>query len=165
VLAAFSRREAALAWAFQEAAQRWGPVALQSEPFAFEDTSYYEASMGRDLRKQFVAFERLIDPADLANCKHQTNDWEAAYAAAGAWPETRPLNLDPGYLTEAKLVLASTKDRDHRLYLERGVFAEVTLHHRRGRGWQANAWTYPDYRRREYHEFFSRCRQYLRARA
>jgi hypothetical protein len=55
------------------------------------------------------------------------------------WPEPRPLNLDPGYLTEAKLVLATTKDRNHRLYLDRGIFAEVTLCYQRGgSGWRAS---------------------------
>jgi hypothetical protein len=77
-------------------------------------------------------------------------------------PESRPLNLDPGYLTEAKLVLASTKDRDHRVYLDRGIYAEVTLHYQRGRGWQPRPWTYPDYRSEPYLQFFTRCRQYLR---
>jgi hypothetical protein len=75
--------------------------------------------------------------------------------------EPRPLNLDPGYLTPAKLVLASTKDHAHRIYLSRGIYAEVTLFYK-DRHWQPREWTFPDYRRADYQEFFSQCRAYLR---
>lgn len=162
ILAAFSRHEAAIAWALEQAQARWGKIALASESFPFLDTSYYEQAMGGELRKQLVAFEQLVDPATIVDCKLQSNQWEDAYRTASTHSETRPLNLDPGYLTEAKLVLATTKDRDHRIYLDRGIFAEVTLHYQRGRGWQPREWTYPDYRSPQYHEFFNRCRQFLR---
>ena len=72
----------------------------------------------------------------------------------------RPLNLDPGYITPAKLVLASTKDHAHRIYLRDGIYAEVTLSFR-GRKWQPLEWTYPDYRRDDYQRFFTECREWL----
>lgn len=78
----------------------------------------------------------------------------------GRHAESRPLNLDPGYLTPAKLVLASTKDHAHRIYLRDGIFAEVTLVYRKGK-WQPLEWTYPDYRRDDYQQFFTRCRERL----
>ncbi|MBW3599532.1 MAG: DUF4416 family protein [Planctomycetes bacterium] len=163
ILAAFSRYELALAWTRERAAAEWGPIALASEPFAFDDTAYYEREMGEGLQKVFFAFERLIDPAELINRKLASNRWEDEYRAASNLPAPRPLNLDPGYLTEAKLVLATTKDRDHRIYLDRGIFAEVTLHFHKGQ-WRPREWTYPDYRRSEYHRFFTRCRDYYRGR-
>jgi hypothetical protein len=163
ILAAFSRSEAALAWARHQASFAWGPIALESEAFAFDDTAYYEKQMGAGLRKVFFALERLIDPAALVDCKLASNAWEAEFRAMSEAPEARPLNLDPGYLTEAKLVLATTKDRDHRLYLDRGIFAEVTLHYQHG-AWRPREWTYPDYRRSEYHRFFVACRDYYRSR-
>ena len=92
--------------------------------------------------------------------KGQTNEWEAEYAALGRHPELRPLNLDPGYITAAKLVLASTKDHAHRIYLQRGIYAELTLTYRH-RQWRALDWTYPDYRRDDYQAFFSRCREWV----
>ena len=95
--------------------------------------------------------------------KHDSNAWEADCRRLHDFAENRPINIDPGYITEAKLVLATTKDRDHRLYLSRGIFAEVTLSIRGG-SWRDAAWTYPDYRRRDYQEFFSSCRQYYRDR-
>jgi hypothetical protein len=90
--------------------------------------------------------------------KLQTNDWEAEYARQGRHDDPRPLNLDPGYLTPAKLVLASTKDHAHRIYLARGIYAEVTLSFK-DRQWRAHPWTFPDYRRADYQQFFSECRQ------
>jgi hypothetical protein len=163
ILAAFSRHGEALDWARQTAEDAWGPIALISDRFDHRETNYYEASMGADLVKMFLAFETLLDPADLAECKQTSNQWEIDYQQLGRHAEPRPLNLDPGYLTEAKLVLATTKDRDHRIYLRDGIYAEVTLHFQRG-AWQSRPWTYPDYRRADYHAFFLRCREYSRQR-
>ncbi|MEX2120361.1 MAG: DUF4416 family protein [Pirellulales bacterium] len=160
ILAAISRYGEALDWARQEATERWGAVALESDRFSFTETDYYQPTMGSHLLKTFLVFERLIDPAELAAIKLETNTWEADYAKLQRHPEPRPLNLDPGYLTPAKLVLASTKDHSHRVYLSRGIFAEVTLYYKAGR-WQHREWTYPDYRRPDFQQFFSRARDYL----
>ena len=78
-----------------------------------------------------------------------------------AWAE-RPLNIDPGYLTEAKVVLMTTKDRDHRLYVGKGIYAEVTLFFQLPGKWMSSRWTYPDYKCEAWHEFFFACRDYLR---
>jgi hypothetical protein len=160
ILAASSRHPEALDWASQRCAQIHGPIVLTSEAFDFTETDYYTATMGTELKKQFVAFERLIDPVALAAIKQATNHYEAEYAALGRHTEPRPLNLDPGYITPAKLVLASTKDHAHRIYLYGGIYAEVTLAFRQRR-WQPLDWTYPDYRRNDYQQFFTRCREYL----
>jgi hypothetical protein len=160
IMAAFSRYEAALAWARDRAVAAWGPIALESPPFEFNQTGYYDATMGPGLRKVFFAFAELADPAGLAEWKLTGNAWEAEYAAAGRHPEPRPLNLDPGYLTLGKLVLASTKDYAHRVYLRQGIFAEITLYWRRHR-WEHHEWTFADYRQEAYHVFFSQCREYL----
>ena len=163
IAAVFSRHETALAWARARFAAAWGPLALESDRFAHRETTYYEKSMGADLQKFFVTSETLIDPARLPEFKLQANAWEEEYRAQADHAEERPLNIDPGYITEAKLVLATTKDRDHRIYLSQGIFAEVTLHCARG-GWQTRPWTYPDYQRADYPAFFTRCREYLRQR-
>ena len=160
LLAAFSRHGAALAWARDRAIRTWGPPALESPSFEFADTEYYQPTMGPGLRKVFLVFDRPFDPAEVAGVKLQTNHWEEEYARHGDHLEPRPLNLDPGYLTLGKLVLASTKDHAHRVYLGRGIYAEVTLFYRHGR-WQPRPWTFADYRREDYQEFFSRCREYL----
>jgi len=161
LMAAFSRYNEALQWARRRAEENWGPVVLESPHFDFHETDYYAPSMGPDLKKVFFAHQRLADPADLSRWKRESNCWEEQYARHSQHAEPRPLNLDPGYLTLAKLVLASTKDHAHRIYLRDGIYAEVTLHYQ-DRRWQRRPWTFPDYRRADYHAFFDRCRDYLR---
>ena len=161
LIAVSSRYDEALAWAEQRAVAEFGPLHLKSEAFEFSETDYYKESMGDNLKKQLLTFETLVDPGRLAEIKCLTNLWEEEYAAQGIHPHQRPLNLDPGYLTMAKLVLASTKDHAHRLYLTDGIYAECTLQFRAGK-WQSCEWTYPDYQRSDYQEFFSNCRERLR---
>lgn len=160
IVAAFSRYEAALDWGRERLVARWGPLALESPRFDFDATSYYQPTMGPGIKKTFWAFERLDYPGELAAHKLLTNALEQELAAARQYPEPRPLNLDPGYITLGKLVLASCKDYAHRIYLGQGIYAEITLHWRQG-GWVGHEWTFPDYRRADYHEFFTRCRQQL----
>jgi hypothetical protein len=160
LVAVTSRHEAAIEWTRRSASHAFGPIPLTSNAFDFTETDYYTASMGPDLKKQFIAFERLIDPGELAAIKRTTNQWEADYAAQKAHDEPRPLNIDPGYITGAKLVLASTKDHAHRIYLCEGIYAELTLMYRH-RHWQPLEWTYPDYRRADFHAFFDACREHL----
>ena len=161
LIAASSRYEAALVWGLREAEAEFGPAAAVSDAFDFTETNYYDAEMGVGLKKQFWVFASAIDPGRLAAIKRQTNFWEGEYAGLRTHTEPRPLNLDPGYLTLAKLVLASTKDHAHRIYLAEGIYAEVTLSFRRG-AWQSFDWTYPDYRRADFQQFFTRSRELLR---
>lgn len=158
-----TRHAAALAWARQRCETTWGPIALQSPTFAVTETDYYTPTMGPNLGKTFLAFADRYDPGEVAATKHQTNAWEAEYAALGRHAEPRPLNLDPGYLTAAKLVLSSTKDHSHRIYVGQGMYAEITLIYRHGT-WQTHQFTFPDYRRADYHAFFTQCRNYLKLR-
>lgn len=164
VVAIVSRYDAALAWARKKIESELGPTALTSPAFAFNDTDYYAQEMGADLKKQFVAAAELMDPGELAELKCRTNEWEAEYAAQARHPQPRPLNLDPGYLSESKLVLASTKNHAHRVYLSRGIYAEITLGYSRAAGWTRQPWTYPDYQRADFQAFFTECRRYLRQR-
>ena len=56
----------------------------------------------------------------------------------------RVANIDPGYLEPSKLVLYSTKNFSHRIYVGNGIFAEVTLIYEHG-DFKFLPWTYPDY--------------------
>jgi len=140
-----------------------GPIDEVSETWPFDATDYYEPEMGEALKRQFVAFAHLGDPVELPHLKVLTNDLETRIARDLALPELpRPVNLDPGYLTLSKLVLATTKDYSHRVYLRDGIYAESTLHYHDGR-WQAWPWTYPDYADGRYHGFFTRVREHLKS--
>lgn len=160
--AVISRHAEARQWALQRLTQRWGATAEISLPSSFTAGGFYDDEMGTGLTKELVAIEQFADPAGLADWKTTTNDWEHEYAESADHEETRPLNLDPGYVTQAKLVLATIKDRDHRLYLKDGIFAEVTLNFMGGR-WVHHRWTYPDYRTDSVAEFAMRCRDRLRS--
>lgn len=163
ICAMVSRYPAALQWGIDRLTERYGPSALESPVFEFTETTYYRDSMGDDLKKQFVGFETLIDPADLVDAKIATNQMEQDYIDQHTDPEARPLNLDPGYISQAKLVLATTKDRDHRLYVAKGIYAEVTLFFRQ-KQWCGRSWTYPDYQRDDFQTFFTQCRNWLKER-
>jgi hypothetical protein len=163
VVAVFSRHEDALSWAQTRLETLLGPIGLRSEPFVFDQTTYYESSMGRDLRKCFLAFENLVAPDRLADIKQQTNALEHELTATSVYSEARPLNLDPGLLVLGKFMLATTKDQAHRVYLRDGIFAEVTLHYRAG-AFEPWPWTYADYRLPCVHDFLQQAREYYRRR-
>ncbi|PHR95650.1 MAG: GTP-binding protein [Blastopirellula sp.] len=161
IVASFSKYPIALEFGCQAMQDLYGPLALKSESFDHSETSYYAAEMGTELRKEFWAFETLIDPALLSDVKLASNAIENQLSSTGEYSETRPLNLDSGYITQSKLVLATTKDRNHRIYLKDGIYAEITLQWQ-SKQWKAWPWTYPDYQREDFHQFFTECRNYLR---
>ena len=132
VTAVFSRYPQALEWAAETMEKEWGKVVLKSEAFPFEQTHYYDVTMGTSLRKQFLVSLPLMTPDELVERKHQSNAWEVLYAQQFPQDEPRPLNIDPGYLDMGKLVLASSKDFAHRIYMARGIYAEITLFYRHG---------------------------------
>ncbi len=161
LVAIFSRHASVLDWASQRVAESWGTLVLQSPRFDHSETTYYAAEMGAGLIKQFVIVDGLYDPAGLSASKLASNDWEREIADTGKYAEARPLNVDPGYLTLTKLVLASAKDRAHRIYLHSGIYAEECLYYLDQR-WQSRPWTYPDYQRADFQQFFSEARELLK---
>ena len=139
-------------------AGEFGPVDLRSDVWPFDATDYYAAEMGTPLLRRMFGFERLVDPGELAAIKRRTNALEAALSRELADAPPRPVNLDPGYVTLSKLVLATTKNYSHRIYIGQGIYAESTLHYENGR-WTAWPWTYPDYADMRYHKFFMKVRE------
>jgi Domain of unknown function (DUF4416) len=134
--------------------QSYGPVDVESEIFPWNTTDYYREEMGENLLRKFVTFERLISPEELVRIKLATNVLELAVSSA---PSARRVNLDPGYLDATKLVLASTKNQAHRLYLSQGIYAEVTLLYHHG-AFHPFIYTYADYRWPETHAFLRQVR-------
>jgi Domain of unknown function (DUF4416) len=163
VVAAFSRHREALLWARARLEETYGPVALASDPFLFNQTSYYEPTMGPELSKQLLAFEQLVRPDCLPDVKRHTIGLEKQLIAARAYPEPRPINLDPGLLFLGKFLLATTKDQSHRIYLRDGIFAEVTLRYQNG-AFEPWPWTYADYRLPGVHGFLQQARDFYRRR-
>ncbi len=136
----------------------FGPIDYLSDLLPFDHTRYYEPEFGPGLMRRILAFERLIDPGALADIKRTTNNLELRWEMNGR----RQVNIDPGYICLGKLVLASTKDHSHRIYLRDGIYAEVTLRFQGGR-FQPWEWTYPDYASPAYCTMFERIREIYRA--
>ncbi len=136
--------------------KRFGEIDFASQRMPFDYTAYYEQEMGRELQRQFISFDRLILPDELPALKYFTNSVEQDFAENET--ARRLVNLDPGYISAAKLVLASTKDHAHRIHLEDGIYAENTLKFR-NKTFQPWEWTYPDYRTPAYIEIFNHIRQ------
>ncbi len=130
-------------------------IDYESHILSFDITDYYQAEMGSNLKRKFYAFERLISPNLLPRIKIFTNRLEKKLAKRNG---QRQFNIDPGYLTLSKFVLATTKDYSHRLYLNKGIYAEVTLKFK-DETFQPWEWTYPDYRQKEYLEIFNKIRK------
>ena len=160
VIAAFSRHESTLDWLWDRVTSQLSPIAKISPVFPFNESEYYRATMGEQLKKQFAILSNWYDPAELSSHKLMSHNWECELANNATHDVERPLNIDPGYMSMTKLVLASTKNREHRIYLKDGIYAEVTLAFR-DQHWQPMPWTYPDYQREDFRVFFGQGRKYL----
>ncbi|MBN2448514.1 MAG: DUF4416 family protein [Phycisphaerae bacterium] len=141
--------------------REYGEIDLESDFWRFDQTDYYEPEMGPDLQRWFISFTRLIRPDHLPQIKRLACEMEERIAGEALSEIPRPVNLDPGYLDLNKLVLGTTKDASHRIYVGNGIFAEVTLRYTQG-GWQLLPWTYPDFRQSDYHVFFEKVRAAFR---
>jgi len=141
----------------KELIKKYGEVDFESYSLPFIYTNYYREEMGDRLWRKFISFKSLIDPEKIVTVKIFTNKLEEMFFFPGT--SKRQVNIDPGYLDLAKLVLATTKDFAHRVYLDKGIYAEVTLRYSKDEGFRPWNWTYPDYRSREYLDVFNHIRK------
>ncbi len=138
----------------------FGKIDLASDIWPFTQTDYYKSQIGETILRQFISVEKLIDPSQLARIKHKTNELEQNLAAQLALNVPRPVNLDPGIIEPSKLVLATTKNYSHRIYIGDKMYAEVTLIYDKGK-WSTLLYTYPDYKQQCYFDFFEKVRKRL----
>ncbi len=137
----------------------FGEIDKKSEIYDFyKFTDYYENEMGKGLKKYFVSFKELIKREDIADIKLKTNELELEFAHKTPEGFKRRVNIDPGYIAEAQLVLPTVKGYSHRIYLQKGIFAEVTLIFEH-KSFKPLPWTYPDYRTELAIEFFNNVRE------
>ena len=135
--------------------RHFGSIDFESAVMPFAYTSYYEGEFGKSLRRQFISFRRLIPAQGLNRIKIITN----AIEKKSSLNKLRCVNIDPGYIELPRFVLASTKDYAHRIYLGKGIFAEITLLYQ-GNTFKPWEWTYPDYRSGEYIAVLNTIRQH-----
>jgi len=149
----FSHEGALIDACIKEMEERFGPVDWVSEMLPFDRTRYYEREMGWPLYRRFISFIRLIMPESIADIKLITNELEKAHLDR----EKRTINIDPGYVTLERLVLATGKNYSHRLYLSKGIYADLTLIFHDGT-FKPLSWTYPDYAEEKVIDLFNRLR-------
>ena len=135
----------------------YGPTDFESPVMDFTHTEYYKAEMGEGLKRQFLSFKKMLDLSGIYAVKLKTNKLESRFLSGG----NRTVNIDPGYLDDSKVVLFSTKDYTHRIYLDKGIHAEVTLFYK-DRSYRPWPWTYPDYKTDAYIDILNRIRQNYR---
>ncbi|MEK7307851.1 MAG: DUF4416 family protein [Nitrospirota bacterium] len=158
----------------------YGPSDMESPVCRWENTDYYSKEMGKGLKRQFIFFQELISPALIPEIKLKTMELERKYlneenpplhpfsknppippltkGGKGGFKGGRKINLDPGYLDSARIILVSSKDFSHRIYLGKGIYGEVTLIYS-GNNYQVLPYTYPDFRTQKYWDIFKKARE------
>lgn len=160
IIGILAANEAALAAAVMAISKSFGVIDLASDVWPFTQTDYYKDEIGSNALRQFVSIENLIDPGKLAQIKHDTNSLEQQLADSLNLSLSRPVNLDPGFIEPSKLILASTKNFSHRIYIGNKMYAEVTLMYEKG-GWRHFEFTFPDYKQSCYQDFLTKVRTRL----
>jgi uncharacterized protein DUF4416 len=130
-----------------------GAADFESVVLPFDGTAYYENEMGPDLRRKIVTFKKLIPREDIREIKIFTTALEERFSESGK----RTINIDPGYIAQEHVILATGKGFAHRPYVGKGVYADLTLIYR-GNEYTSLEWTYPDYGDTEMRGFFKRLR-------
>ena len=120
--------------------QAVAPIEEKTGVVSFSQSDYYCPEMGESLLRYFLLFTPLRGRDALAEVKIETNRIEAIHSEDGR----RSVNIDPGYIALEQMVLATTKGYTHRIYLGKGIFADLTLAFENGT-YHGLPWTYPDY--------------------
>jgi hypothetical protein len=134
--------------------EAFGAVDMVSPWFEFRFTDYYEPEMGTPLYRRMLAFLALIQQDNLADIKLKTNAIEDLYVRDGR----RAVNIDPAYMLRERFVLATGKNFSHRIYIGRGIYADLTLTYRNG-AFKTLEWTYPDYAEPKMQDFLTLVRK------
>lgn len=141
---------------------KFGDPLGRSREYNFSSfTSYYEDEFGKGLNKRMLVFQKPQDLQDFHKIKIWTNQLEEELSKN---PDSRDINIDPGYLGLSKLVLFSTKNYSHRIYINDGIFAEVTLIYEYSQ-FKTQSWTYPDYADEKNLAFLRKMREKIKQRA
>jgi len=135
---------------------KFGLIDFESGLLNFDYTKYYEDEFGKDLKRVFVSFKKITEPDQLWKIKIATNRIENKLKTK----DKRTVNIDPGYISQASLVLATTKPYSHRIYINKGIYEEVTLLYKNS-AFESLSWTYPDYKNSENIKIFLKIREIL----
>jgi hypothetical protein len=121
--------------------QRWGTVDFEGCDHHFDVSDYYAPEIGYPLQRRMLSFEKPADPTMLVEMKLACNDIENALAENGK----RIVNCDAGYLDHNKVVLASAKEAGQKIYLDKGIYADLAGRYKAGK-YQPFEWSFPDFK-------------------
>jgi hypothetical protein len=147
--------------------KKFGQIDAESPVVPFDFTHYYDEELGKGILRQYVSFKKLIRPEDIGKIKRQTIRLEKKMSVKGdnkahpPKPWRRRVNIDPGFVSLAKLVLATTKDATYRMYIGKGIYAESTLFFKDGT-FTEWPWSYRDYKSEIGIKFFNNVREIYR---
>jgi hypothetical protein len=133
--------------------KEWGVVDLDMDWYAFDHSRYYDGEFGPSLQKTFLSFDALVDIESMPAVKIRTNQIEDRYESGG----NRRVNIDPGYIADAKLIMPTTKNLSHRIYIGQGIYGDQQLMYR-GKTFNTMPWTFADYKQPTVIDFFNRVR-------
>jgi hypothetical protein len=136
--------------------ERFGEVDFSTEEFSFskEFSDYYDGELGGEGLRRIVSFEKTVDASYQADIKLFTNEVELRFADKAG----RKVNIDPGFISHGRVMLATTKGTGFRIPLKDGIYTELTLYYARGE-WQKLPWTYRDYQSPRVQEFLTKVRK------
>ncbi len=137
--------------------QMYGNPDSQSPLFSFDFTDYYEKQMGKNLKRKFLSFQNLIEPERLSTIKRDTNRLEEEIREE-LQSTHRVVNIDPGYLTSASVIMATAKDFSHRIPLGDGIYAHLEFLFGKDEV-RTLDWTYPDFKSKDYQVYFLEVRR------
>ncbi len=146
-------------WALDELKKLWGEIDLISGAVPFDRTNYYD-EISPKLTRRFICTSGLVNAGGLVDWKYQTHELEErSRFLFDNKRDIRAINLDPGYIDGARLILASTKDHAHRIWIRDGIYAEVTMRYRFNK-WVSFDYTFPDFKSGVYDNFLSDVRNF-----
>ncbi len=131
----------------------YGKKVNETDEFSLQYSKYYEKEMGEGLKKKFILIDNIVEKDRLLDIKLTSMEIEKRFSING----NRTVNIDPIYLDDYQVVVVSKKDKGSRIYLGKGVFAELELLYHHG-SFQPLIWTYLDYK--DNIPFFNEVRKY-----
>lgn len=141
-----------------ELSSLYGEIDFETAYLRFDQTKYYEKEFGTNLERKIFSIKNLINPLKAIEIKLKSMEIEDCLARDGK----RVINIDPGYVELSHMILTTRKPYTHRIYIGRGVYADLTLIYKKGSGFIPLNWTYPDYASLEYRNYFNKIREILK---
>ena len=105
----------------QELAGCWGEIDFEGDDHHFDVTDYYTPELGAPLYRRLLAFRQLYTPTLIVDMKLECN------------------------LDHNKYLLASAKEAGQKVYLDKGIYADLSGRYKGGK-YQPFEWSFPDFR-------------------